>query len=71
MLDWVYAQGSVDKIYLPTNGIEFYKAGGSRTLGRRQEKVLVLLQFDSALAQTNQLLRRANPARQRVKLIKN
>jgi hypothetical protein len=40
-------------------------------LGRRQEKVLVLLRFDGALAQTNQLLRRANPARQRVKLIKN
>ena len=57
---------------LPTNQrYRILQSGGSRTLGRRQEKVLVLLRFDGALAQTNQLLRRANPARQRVKLIKN
>jgi uncharacterized radical SAM superfamily Fe-S cluster-containing enzyme len=70
MLEWLHGQPGVGKIYLPTNGIEFSKPGAARRLRPFRDKLLVLLQFDGREARTNQSLRRANPLKPRMRLIK-
>lgn len=69
MVDWLYHQPNVGKIYLPTNGIELSKGETARRLRRYRDKILVLLQFDGESAEANQALRRANTRRIREKLI--
>lgn len=71
MLAFVYAQAGVQKIYLPTNGIEFAKPGVAARLKPFVAKLLVLLQFDGAgFGAANKTLRRAQPHVLREKLIK-
>jgi uncharacterized radical SAM superfamily Fe-S cluster-containing enzyme len=70
MLRWLHGQSGVGKIYLPTNGIEFSKPGIASQLRPFRDKLLVLLQFDGSEAATNQALRRANPLKPRMRLIK-
>ncbi len=66
---FLHAEPSVAKIYLPTNGIEFVKAGIAERLRPFRDKLLVLLQFDGADAQTNSTLRQAKPQQVREKLL--
>jgi uncharacterized radical SAM superfamily Fe-S cluster-containing enzyme len=70
ILAWLHGQPAVGKIYLPTNGIEFSKPGAARSLRPFRDKLLVLLQFDGREARTNQSLRRANPLKPRMRLVK-
>lgn len=70
MLEWLHGQPEVEKIYLPTNGIELSKAGAARRLRPFRDKLLVLLQFDGREALTNQSLRRANPFKPRMGLVR-
>lgn len=70
MLAWLHGQSSVGKIYLPTNGIEFSKPGIAARLRPFRDKLLVLLQFDGSDAIANQTLRRANPLKPRMRLVK-
>lgn len=69
MIAFLYAQTAVSKIYLPTNGIEFAKDGFAERLVPYRRKLLVLLQFDGAFAETNRALRAARPQRVRAKVI--
>jgi uncharacterized radical SAM superfamily Fe-S cluster-containing enzyme len=69
MLTFLHAEPNVGKIYLPTNGIEFVKPGMAERLVAYRDKLLVLLQFDGAEAETNRALRQANPQRVREKLL--
>jgi uncharacterized radical SAM superfamily Fe-S cluster-containing enzyme len=70
MLAWLHGQSGVTKIYLPTNGIEFSKPGTAAKLRPFRDKLLVLLQFDGSEPFTNQALRRANPIKPRMRLVK-
>ena len=70
MLAWLHGQTGVGKIYLPTNGIEFSKPGAARKLRPFRDKLLVLLQFDGSEVNTNHALRRANPLKPRMRLVK-
>ena len=70
IIDWLYDQDGIGKIYLPTNGIEFSKPEVARRLQQYREKILVLLQFDGASEETNKALRRANTLRVREKNIR-
>ena len=70
MLEWLHGQPGIAKIYLPTNGIEFSKPGIAARLRPFRDKLLVLLQFDGSEPSTNQALRRANPLRPRLRLVR-
>jgi 7,8-dihydro-6-hydroxymethylpterin dimethyltransferase len=70
MLEWLHRQTGVGKIYLPTNGIEFSKPSCASRLRPFRDKVLVLLQFDGLQASTNQSLRRSQPLKPRLRLVK-
>lgn len=69
MLAFLHDEPAVGKIYLPTNGIELAKPGVAERLVPLRAKVLVLLQFDGAHAETNRALRQASPERVREKLL--
>lgn len=69
MIDWLYRQPGVRKIYLPTNGIELSKGDAAKKLRPYRDKVLVLLQFDGESAEANHALGRTNTRRIREKLI--
>jgi len=70
MLEWLHTQEGIGKIYLPTNGIAFSKSGVAKRLRPFRDKLLVLLQFDGAEVATNRALRRANPLKLRMRLIR-
>jgi 7,8-dihydro-6-hydroxymethylpterin dimethyltransferase len=70
ILEFVAGHPGIAKVYLPTNGLLFSRAGMAQRLARYREKVLVLLQFDGAERRTNQQLRAADPLKIRLKLIK-
>src|SRR3954471_999079 len=61
----------VKKIYLPTNGIEFSKMEVTERLKPFASKVMILLQFDGAQAESNRQLRNANPSEVRQRVIEN
>ncbi|HEV8072107.1 MAG TPA: radical SAM protein [Planctomycetaceae bacterium] len=65
---FLHRQDGVRKIYLPTNGLLFARRENAEKLVPFRDKLMVLLQFDGQLAETNHSLRNANPAniRQRV-----
>ena len=69
MLDFLLDEPRIAKIYLPTNGIAFDKAGMAERLARYRSKLLVLLQFDGSDANANSVLRRSKPARLRQRLM--
>jgi uncharacterized radical SAM superfamily Fe-S cluster-containing enzyme len=69
MLQFLHDEAGVSKIYLPTNGIEFTKPGVARRLLAFKSKLLVLLQFDGAMEETNRVLRNAQPDRVRQRLL--
>lgn len=71
IVDWLYEQDGVGKIYLPTNGIEFSKPEIASYLQKYRDKILVLLQFDGAEEETNKALRRADTLRIRERNIRN
>lgn len=70
LLARLHADARIAKVYVATNGIELDKPGIAERLVPFRNKVLVLLQFDGALASTNQALRHANPERVRERLLK-
>jgi len=70
MLAFVHGEQRIHKIYLPTNGIELAKPGIAEKLLPFRDRLLVLLQFDGAHAETNQALRRAQPDRVREKVLR-
>ena len=69
ILAFLHAEPNVAKIYLPTNGIEFVKPGVAERLLPFRDKLLVLLQFDGASAETNRALRQATPQQVRERLL--
>ncbi len=71
IVDWLFHQQSIGKIYLPTNGIEFSKPEIVQKLKMYRSKILVLLQFDGGLPNANKAMRRADTQRVRQKVIKN
>jgi 7,8-dihydro-6-hydroxymethylpterin dimethyltransferase len=70
ILDWLYQQKQIKKVYLPTNGIQLSKDETAKKLLPYQDKILVLLQFDGEEVATNQALRQSNPLKTRLALIK-
>ena len=70
MLTWLHGCDGVQKIYLPTNGIELSKPDVAKRLRPFRDKLLVLLQFDGADFATNRALRRSQPLRVRQRLIR-
>jgi uncharacterized radical SAM superfamily Fe-S cluster-containing enzyme len=70
MIDWLYRQDGVGKIYLPTNGIELSKQAIAKRLRPYRSKLLVLLQFDGQSKETNSQLRGANTRKVRERLIR-
>lgn len=70
IVDWIYAKKQIGKIYLPTNGIEFAKKGVVDKLRKYKDRILVLLQFDGEVQQTNQLLRNSDSRKIKQKLIR-
>ncbi len=71
LLEWLCAQPTVGKVYLPTNGLLFNRPGFAARLKPLRDRVLVLLQFDGRDAGANPILRKAKPERQREKLIRS
>jgi uncharacterized radical SAM superfamily Fe-S cluster-containing enzyme len=69
MLEFLYAEPRIAKIYLPTNGVAFDKPGVPERLSRFRSKLLVLLQFDGSDARANSVLRRSHPERVRQRLL--
>lgn len=69
IVDWLYHQPEIEKIYLPTNGIKLEKDETPARLRRYRDKILVLLQFDAGSTETNQALRRSDTRRIRESLI--
>jgi uncharacterized radical SAM superfamily Fe-S cluster-containing enzyme len=70
MLDFLFAEPRIAKIYLPTNGLAFDKPGMAERLARYRTRLLVLLQFDGSDAQANTVLRRSKPEHARSRLLK-
>src|SRR5258706_6579366 len=70
ILDFLYEEPRIAKIYLPTNGIAFDPAGMAERLVRYSAKLLVLLQFDGSDTRANPVLRRSRPGRVRQRLLK-
>jgi 7,8-dihydro-6-hydroxymethylpterin dimethyltransferase len=70
ILEWLYEQKGVGKIYLPTNGLLFDRPEICTRLSRFKDRVLVLLQFDGRDQVSNAALRRAEPQRLRSRLIR-
>jgi hypothetical protein len=71
MVAFLHETAAVKKIYLPTNGIEFSKMEVAERLKAFASKVMVLLQFDGAQAESNRKLRNANPSEVRQRVIEN
>jgi 7,8-dihydro-6-hydroxymethylpterin dimethyltransferase len=71
MVAFLHETPAVKKIYLPTNGIEFSKLEVAERLKAFSRKVMVLLQFDGAQAESNRQLRNANPSEVRQRVIEN
>lgn len=69
MLDFLYAQAGIARVYLPTNGIAFEKPDAAERLVKYRAKLIVLLQFDGTDAVANRALRRARPERIRERLL--
>lgn len=69
MVDWLYREPRVTKVYLPTNGLAFAKPREADRLVRYADKLMVLLQLDGLSRETNQTLRAADPIRLRRRLI--
>lgn len=69
ILEWTCAQPGIERVYLPTNGIEFSKPDKLRRLKTYRHKLLVLLQLDGQEVSTNQALRAANPLKPKLRLI--
>jgi uncharacterized radical SAM superfamily Fe-S cluster-containing enzyme len=70
MLDFLYEQPKLSRIYLPTNGIVFSKPGMAAKLKKYTSKLLMLLQFDGIDKATNMALRHAKTDRIRGALLK-
>ena len=70
IVDFLYRQDGIGKIYLPTNGVEFSRPEIAARLKRYRDKILVLLQFDGASEETNKALRRADTLKIREKNIR-
>ena len=70
IVDWLYSQEGVGKIYLPTNGVEFSKPEIAERLQAYRDKILVLLQYDGSSVETNKALRRADTFRVRERNIR-
>jgi 7,8-dihydro-6-hydroxymethylpterin dimethyltransferase len=71
MVAFLHDTPGVKKIYLPSNGIEFSKIEVAGRLKSFADKVMVLLQFDGAQAESNRKLRNANPSEIRQRVIEN
>jgi hypothetical protein len=71
MVAFLHETPNVKKIYLPTNGIEFSKMAVAEKLKPFASKLMVLLQFDGAHAESNRALRNANPTEVRQRVIEN
>ncbi len=69
MVDFLYHDDRVRKIYLPTNGILFSRRENAERLVPYRNKLMVLLQFDGQTAAANMNLRNANPTRIRTQVI--
>lgn len=70
IVEWLYRQDGIGKIYLPTNGVEFSKPEIAGKLRRYRDKILVLLQYDGSSKETNKALRRADTLRLRQRNIR-
>ncbi|MBZ0122019.1 MAG: radical SAM protein [Sandaracinaceae bacterium] len=69
MIEWLYQQEGVGKIYLPTNGLKLRDAAVRERLAPYADKVMVLLQFDSIAGEPTRALRRADPLALRRRVI--
>ncbi len=69
MVEHLYREPRVTKVYLPTNGLTFAKASEADRLVRYADKLMVLLQLDGLTRETNRTLRDADPVRLRRRLI--
>jgi uncharacterized radical SAM superfamily Fe-S cluster-containing enzyme len=69
MMDFLYSLKQVKKIYLPTNGIAFAKRDFCERLVPFRDKIMVLLQFDSASVDPSRALRNADTLAVRDKAI--
>ncbi|MDQ6685353.1 MAG: radical SAM protein, partial [Pseudomonadota bacterium] len=69
IVQWLCAQQSVGKVYLPTNGLLFGTPDFVERLAPLKERLLVLLQFDGR-DDVNATLRNAKPERVRERLIR-
>lgn len=70
MVAFLHAQ-PVKKIYLPTNGIAFADPDMAALLKPFHDKLMVLLQFDGHLKETNRAMRAANTVSARDQVIEN
>jgi uncharacterized radical SAM superfamily Fe-S cluster-containing enzyme len=71
LVQHLYDNPLIKKIYLPTNGIELSDPAVARKLLPFQGKLLVLLQFDGVEDQSDRTLRQATPGRLRQRVIDN
>jgi uncharacterized radical SAM superfamily Fe-S cluster-containing enzyme len=73
MVDWLHAQPTIKKVYVPTNGLTFASLEHGPEMVRRaaryRDKLMVLLQFDAVSKDANETLRNADPDRQRRRVV--
>jgi 7,8-dihydro-6-hydroxymethylpterin dimethyltransferase len=61
MVEFLYNEPGVKKIYVPTNGILFAQAENANRAAKYADKLMVLLQFDAVSKTPNRTLRAAHP----------
>lgn len=71
MVDYLYQEPRIQKVYVPTNGLRFAKDEQVRKAEKYADKLMLLLQFDAFDEGANQTLRQANPANLREKIVSN
>lgn len=71
MIEFLFKQPNLKKIYLPTNGIHFSDFNFAKKAKPYRKKLIVLLQFDGQNEHSNFELRNAKPVKVREKTIQN
>ncbi len=69
MIAFLHGEAGVKKIFVPTNGLRLAKAEERARFVPFADKLVVLLQFDALSRETNQTMRRAEPAELRRTII--
>ncbi len=69
MVQWLYDEPRVKRVYLPTNGVAFTRDDNVRRLEALRDKVMVLLQFDGLSRDTDERLRDATLGRVRERVV--